>query len=871
VPAYPGTGGCERNASLALVAQWYAQLQAQLGVASLTYVNPFEFGFALDVPDPAAACPPGNRTAYCVANALYRGRPGLGGGFDAALVGGGDYTSPANWSGSTWLPSPTGWPIAPGVKVLDPAVEPYRGYVVASLQAQLAAGGAAGFCMDRMDHASHFSRARDDGVAWDKGGPAAWLGYSHLSIAAALRDVAHAAGSAAVVSLLLPRLDLVGGLFDAFLNEHGDSQKTMPLYGLLGMFKPTSGWYWPQHLPPPVELYLRQCLVAGQSPQVPWALADHGDSPADAPDPTPVFLAYAPLYRLLVQKRWLLSAGAVELAPEAAAAGLWSNAFFTASGLLLVVADGLGVSTATIASVTTNLGPAGAGGRALAAAFALYPGGANVSVVARRTGASGYAFDDVPLVRGALVLQLVFAPAVTAAAAAAAAAPVAPPMPSWSAPAPNASAPLAGYSRLPAEWTKVLYSGAGAGDYNHASMLHYHNGVITVTWKNGEEGPKEDAAGQRVLVTQSADGGASWTPPALLFAPMNTSALPAALFAGPFAVLNGNLYASASPGIVVAGSDAAAQGAQFCLYPDGLDPRNAGPPGQKQPEGVLMLRRVLPALGAYGPPFWVAGGAPAGFAPAGAAAGVLALNETDAQTQLDVSALLSSATDGSVPCDSSGGTEKCEACARGCQPYFPLPLADRISNERTHWTVPASNAAFGGADVLLYRGGSGFFYASSRLRGTAAGDWAPVALSGVPNDNSNLNAGTLPDGRVFLVHNPLLGKIRDPLTVAISDDGLDFSAVGVVLTCTEGIPGSGCGGRAGVGNNVGPSYPQALAVQAPAPAEHQGFYVVATNNKEDVVITKLPFSALPQTARSRAAAAAAATNARDNEAGDASP
>jgi hypothetical protein len=236
---------------------------------------------------------------------------------------------------------------------------------------------------------------------------------------------------------------------------------------------------------------------------------------------------------------------------------------------------------------------------------------------------------------------------------------------------------------------------------------------------------------------------------------------------------------------------------------------------------------------------------------------VLALNETDAQTQLDVAALLASATDGSVPCagGDGGGTTKCEACPRGCQTYFSLSPADHLANERTHWTVPASNAAFAGADVLLYRCKAGFLYASSRLRGAAAGDWSRPVLSAVPNDNSNINAGTLPDGRVYLVHNPLLGPVRDPLTVAVSDDGLDFSAVGVVMTCTNSsIPGSGCGGRGGGNNNVGPSYPQALAVAAPAPAEMQGFYVVATNNKEDVVVTKLPFAALPQTARSRAAA-----------------
>lgn len=39
--------------------------------------------------------------------------------------------------------------------------------------------------------------------------------------------------------------------------------------------------------------------------------------------------------------------------------------------------------------------------------------------------------------------------------------------------------------------------------------------------------------------------------------------------------------------------------------------------------------------------------------------------------------------------------------------------------------------------------------------------------------------------------------------------------------------------------NVGPSYPQALTVVDPAPAAIQGLYVVSTNNKEDVVMTKM--------------------------------
>jgi hypothetical protein len=395
VPPYAGTGGCSRH-SLGLVASWYRALAASAGVASLTYANLFEWGFALDDP-PQEPCAPGNGTAYCAARGLFYGPSG----FSAALVGSGDYTSPADWDGSRLL---RGWPIAPGVKILDAAVEPYRSYVLATLAAQLAAGGAAGFCVDRMDHSAAFNRNRDDGVAWAGGAPAAWLGASFVSVAGDLLAAAHAGGFAGFVSLLNPRLDLVGQ-FDGHLNEFGDVRTAE--YGILGLAKPSSGWYWWNHsrgaLSP--ETYLQRCLVAGQSPMVPWELADHGAVPRDGfnPDPTPTYLAYAPLYTLLVRKRWLLTPGAVALG-AGDSARLWANAYDVAAGLLLPVVDGAGAGAGAV-SLTTNVG----GGRgALCGAFALHPGGGNTSVPARAVGATVFAFDGVPLARGAVVLQLVF-------------------------------------------------------------------------------------------------------------------------------------------------------------------------------------------------------------------------------------------------------------------------------------------------------------------------------------------------------------------------------------------------------------------------------------------------------------------------------
>jgi len=93
-------------------------------------------------------------------------------------------------------------------------VEPYRSFVLDTLQAQLLGSPAAGFCLDRMDHAKTFTTARDDGVSWIGGRPAAWMGNSLLGLLPAMRDMTRAARGATCVSLLDPRIDLVGG-FDS--------------------------------------------------------------------------------------------------------------------------------------------------------------------------------------------------------------------------------------------------------------------------------------------------------------------------------------------------------------------------------------------------------------------------------------------------------------------------------------------------------------------------------------------------------------------------------------------------------------------------------------------------------------------------------
>ena len=220
--------------------------------------------------------------------------------------------------------------------------------------------------------------------------------------------------------------------------------------------------------------------------------------------------------------------------------------------------------------------------------------------------------------------------------------------------------------------------------------------------------------------------------------------------------------------------------------------RNCGPPGHAQAQGTLLLRQVLgtaamrrccallcrasvrqvlpSGLHALGEIFWAAEHAPAEWAVASAALGFRALGEMDPQTRADVAALGPQA--GAKPCanGTASGVFKCEACAGGCQLWDDVPheLYDAIGNERAHFERP-------GGDTLLYRSGEvGFVYASTRGADRSQGAWGAPVLTNIPNDESNINAGTLPDGRIWFLNNPVFRpkhgsadtlRFRDPVTL----------------------------------------------------------------------------------------------------------
>lgn len=280
----------------------------------------------------------------------------------------------------------------------------------------------------------------------------------------------------------------------------------------------------------------------------------------------------------------------------------------------------------------------------------------------------------------------------------------------WMTAQPDPKKPLGGYSQIPYEWNSEVFHATketGLGTYNHNVMIDYLNGRFFMLWKNCQV--DEDCNGQRILYSQSINGR-NWTAPQVMFPNMTTAKLAATLEPGPPIHLNGRLYAASSPGIHNTTHDSSAQGSQFCLWPDPVDPRNCGPPSKVavQYNHTLLMRAIHPGkLGDIGSLFWASKHPPALFAEATAKLGIKTLSEMDTQTQKDISIL--SATEETIPCNPSDGTLKCEFCEGGCQVYSSIDFSLDIANERAHWVVPSGNA-----DVILYRSHAHKLYASIR-------------------------------------------------------------------------------------------------------------------------------------------------------------
>eukprot|EP01049_Picozoa_sp_SAG25_P009664 SAG25_NODE_980_length_4429_cov_1.828176_5_plen_489_part_00 len=428
--------------------------------------------------------------------------------------------------------------------------------------------------------------------------------------------------------------------------------------------------------------------------------------------------------------------------------------------------------------------------------------------------------------------SLLVASTLLVAAAAAAAARAAP---KYTATRPNYQKPLGGLPQLPGALHFTVFTATPqTGTYNHQPMLARHGGSFHVAWKASAF--NEDQDGQRILYASSADGK-SWSEAVDIFPSM-----PAHSFGcdgehcwdkihhecTPFVTLYGRLYAVSNL-------------------------RRHGSPGSFYPTPALdmnttMLRQVLqpavqtaggcaasdPRAGssacptasprwtrpAFGPMLWATAVIPAGYANVSQAFGL--------RPATDASMTPQQRTDLTLFRDQSRAREYTpDSCRNG-------PCNLNNSGEQTVYSVKG-----GPIDTILYRGTGGnlpngwpgdqgcanpstcVLLSSSRNTSDPAANWSAIAPTNIPDLGSNLNAGSMDDGRVFLTWNGIPrphvndsvcrgsrpSVLRNPLTLALSNDGGEiFGQAWALFNST--VSKRYCGSA----KPFGPSYPQSRQV-----------------------------------------------------------
>ena len=125
------------------------------------------------------------------------------------------------------------------------------------------------------------------------------------------------------------------------------------------------------------------------------------------------------------------------------------------------------------------------------------------------------------------------------------------------------------------------------------------------------------------------------------------------------------------------------------------------------------------------------------------------------------------------------------------------------------------------------------------LRSTSNDDgehWSLPEITNMPDARAKLSAGNLPNGVAFIVNCPSGSKTRMPLVLSLSDNGSSFNRFFMLRNEASNIPMR----YEGKYKRVGFSYPKSWVTE-------DALYVAYAENKEDIVVTKVPLSALLNT------------------------
>jgi len=361
------------------------------------------------------------------------------------------------------------------------------------------------------------------------------------------------------------------------------------------------------------------------------------------------------------------------------------------------------------------------------------------------------------------------------------------PVVKWTAQLPDSTKVGLGFELLQNTQTTTLYDAKPeTGTYSHHPHITYFNGVIYTMWSNHKA--DEDAPGQRVLMKRSTDQGETWENLVELFPPLDNVA-PASKdgkgrrtqCANGFAIVENTLYAFSE------------------VWDDGGNIRDAG-------QGRLF--RSIHTDGTLGEIFWLR------KKPARVIAGIPVIPLGNPELIDKINSFLKLPKN-ELTWDFRYLTTEIKA-KDGHQLCEPTP-AWQLKN---------------GTWVKIYRDlgkpVSYFKYASFSYNNGK--EWTIPAKTDFIDADSRANAGTLPDGQIYVVSNIYHGPYY-PLSIALSKDGLNFDRVALIKILPPKMT------YKGRWKSNGYKYPHSLVLG-------DNLWVIYDVGKEDVQVTRIPVSEL---------------------------
>jgi len=351
--------------------------------------------------------------------------------------------------------------------------------------------------------------------------------------------------------------------------------------------------------------------------------------------------------------------------------------------------------------------------------------------------------------------------------------------------------------------TELLHATPETGTFSLHGHLAQFQGTVFACWDS--QARDENAGGQHGVYRFTTDDGEIWSPLAELFPPL-TENLPLAETDGRrpfqtsqgFAEVDRRLYA-----VTCVDKTLAEKVHRF---------------NEVSRERVGFLAREVRAEGALGEIFWLAETPPRpepGFPayPAGDPA-VVARVQAHFRQPANLPQLLFGPR---AHPDSADGH-------RLTEPTQPWQLGDGtwVRFYRDQGTTTATNRR-----EIEESKRRRFYVAFSRDDGAT---WTSAESTDVPDSCARANTGRLPDGQVYLIHNPLpLAPAkggRAILSISLSRDGLDFDRTAILRADP---PPRRYEGKA---KSIGYQYPHSIVVGA-------SLWVIYAINKEDIELARI--------------------------------